>query len=79
MFWSMEPIGLDPIDLHVIATLGGLISICFVAWSVITDSGIWLAAGAMISPHTTNPSLVSVGKAANLSDFVHYLLDNLVG
>lgn len=45
MFWSMEPIGLDPIDLHVIATLGGLISICFVAWSVITDSGIWLAAG----------------------------------
>lgn len=45
MFWSMEPVGLSPVDLHITATIAGVISICFVIWSVISDSGIWLASG----------------------------------
>ena len=45
MYWVLEPIGLAPVDIHAIATLTGGISICFVIWSIATDSGIWLAAG----------------------------------
>ena len=45
MYWCMEPIGLPPISLHITATGAGIVSIGFVIWSVITDSGVWLASG----------------------------------
>ena len=41
----MEPIGLPPISLHITATGAGIMSIGFVIWYVITDSGVWLASG----------------------------------
>ena len=44
-YWCLEPIGIDPIGVHVLATVFGGVSIFFVIWSVTTDSGVWLAAG----------------------------------
>ena len=45
MYWCMEPIGLSPLGLHISATIAGIVSICFVIWSVASDSGVWLASG----------------------------------
>jgi len=45
MYWCLEPLGLHPPGIHLIATVCGALSIIFVVWSVITDAGIWLAAG----------------------------------
>ena len=44
-YWCLEPVGIDPIGIHVLATVFGGASIFFVIWSVATDSGVWLAAG----------------------------------
>lgn len=45
MYWSLELFGVEPIGIHVLATVFGGASIFFVIWSVATDSGVWLAAG----------------------------------
>ena len=45
MYWTFEPLGLTILGVHVIATAIGLVSICFVVWTIVTDNGIWLAAG----------------------------------
>jgi hypothetical protein len=45
MYWSLELVNVEPIGIHLIATVFGGASIFFVIWSVATDSGVWLAAG----------------------------------
>ena len=45
MYWSLEPIGIEPIGIHILSTIVGGLSILFVIWSIVTDSGAWLAAG----------------------------------
>ena len=45
MYWVLPTVGLEPIGIHILATIFGATSIFFVVWSVATDSGIWLAAG----------------------------------
>ena len=44
-FWAFELVGLTVPGIHLIATISGLLSIIFVVWTIISDSGVWLAAG----------------------------------
>ena len=44
-FWTFEIVGLAVPGIHLIATITGLLSIIFVVWSIISDTGVWLAAG----------------------------------
>ena len=45
MFWTIEPLGMASVGIHSIATMTGVLSIIFVVWTIVSDNGIWLAAG----------------------------------
>ena len=44
-FWTFELVGLAVPGIHLIATITGLLSIIFVVWTIVSDAGVWLAAG----------------------------------
>ena len=79
MYWCMEPIGLPPISLHITATGAGIVSIGFVIWSVITDSGVWLASGLWAVHLLLLPASFGWGKSSRSCSIANHLLCNCVG